>query len=158
MSCRKWQIQILRSQEGELNFKDEAALLSHLETCVHCGSAAEKFARIDHLFLKSPEPSVPPFLNERIVSRVTEEMRLGPWKSNLHRFMASFAYFRPALAGMMLVLGIGLGILTGLNLSHSIIPGSMSPSYDLLALAGTADETHAPSLDSIWTDTRGGGR
>ncbi len=61
MSCRKWQIKIFRWQEGDLNPKDEAALLRHLETCVHCRTSAEKFLELDRLFLKSPDPPVPSF-------------------------------------------------------------------------------------------------
>jgi anti-sigma factor RsiW len=158
MSCRKWQIQIFKWQEGELNPNDEAALLSHLETCVHCRTSAEKFLELNRLFLKSPDPVVPPFLNERIISSVIEEMRSNSWKSTLYRFIDSFSSFRPALAGMILVLGLGLGVLTGLNLSHSISLNSTASSYDLLALAGTEDGPSASSLDSIWTDTSGGGR
>ncbi|HTY24555.1 MAG TPA: zf-HC2 domain-containing protein [Desulfomonilaceae bacterium] len=157
MSCLKWQIQILKWHERELDQKDEAALSRHLETCVDCRSTADNFSELDRLLLKSPEPVVPTFLNERIVSRVIEEMRLSPWKNSFHRFMASFAYFRPALAGMILVLGIGLGVLTGLNLSHSINLGSTASSYDLLSLAGPEDDASASSLDAIWTDTSGGG-
>jgi hypothetical protein len=158
MSCRKWQIQILRWQEGELNPNYEAALLRHLETCVHCRSVVDGFSALDHLFLKSPDPAVPPFLNERIMSSVIEDMRSNSWKSTFYRFIDSFASFRPALAGMILVLGIGVGVLTGLNLSHSINPSSTAPSYDLLALTGAEDGPTASSLDSIWTYTRGGGR
>jgi hypothetical protein len=158
MSCRKWQIKIFRWQEGDLNPKDEAALLRHLETCVHCRTSAEKFLELDRLFLKSPEPAVPPFLNERIISSVIEEMRSNSWKSAFYRFIDSFASFRPAIVGTILVLGIGLGVLTGLNLSHSINPSSTTSSYDLLALAGTEDGPSVSSLDSIWTDTSGGGR
>jgi anti-sigma factor RsiW len=158
MSCRKWQIKIFRWQEGDLNPKDEAALLRHLETCVHCRTSAEKFLELDRLFLKSPEPAVPPFLNERIISSVIEEMRSNSWKSAFYRFIDSFASFRPAIVGTILVLGIGLGVLTGLNLSHSINLSSTTSSYDLLALAGTEDGPSVSSLDSIWTDTSGGGR
>jgi anti-sigma factor RsiW len=158
MSCRKWQIKIFRWQEGDLNPKDEAALLRHLETCVHCRTSAEKFLELDRLFLKSPEPAVPPFLNERIISSVIEEMRSNSWKSAFYGVISSLAPFRPALAVLILALGLGLGVLTGLNLSHSISLTSAAPSYDLLALAGTEDGPSASSLDSIWTDTSGGGR
>ncbi len=158
MSCRKWQIKIFKLQEGELNPNDEAALLRHLENCVHCRTSAEKFLELDRLFMKCPEPPVPPFLNQRIISSVTEEMRSNSWKSTFYRLIDSFASFRAALAVLILALGIGLGVLTGLNLSHSINLSSTASSYDLLALAGTEDGPSASSLDSIWTDTSGGGR
>ncbi len=145
-------------QEGELNPNDEAALLRHLETCVRCRTSAEKFLELDRLFMKCPEPPVPPFLNQRIISSVTEEMRSNSWKSTFYRLIDSFASFRAALAVLILALGIGLGVLTGLNLSHSIHLSSTASTYDLLALAGTEDGPSASSLDSIWTDTSGGGR
>ncbi|MGO9117995.1 MAG: anti-sigma factor family protein [Desulfomonilaceae bacterium] len=158
MSCRKWQIKMFRWQEGELNPNDEAALFRHLETCVHCRTSAEKFLELDRLFVRSPDPPLPPFLNQRIISSVIEEMRSNSWKSTFYPFVDSFAFFRPALAVLILVLGLGLGVLTGLNLSHSINLSSTASSYDLLALAGTDDGPSASSLDSIWTDTSGGGR
>jgi anti-sigma factor RsiW len=158
MSCRKWQIIIFRWQEGELNPNEEAALLRHLENCVHCRASAEKFLELDRLFVRSPDPAVPPFLNQRIISSVIEEMSSNSWRSTLYRFIDSLAFFRPALAVLILVLGLGLGVLTGLNLSHSINLSSTASSYDLLALAGTEDGPSASSLDSIWTGTSGGGR
>lgn len=158
MGCRKWEIQILRWQDGELDQESEAALLRHLETCAHCRITADRFSEIDRLLLESPDPLVPSFLNERIVSRVIEEMQESSYRGAFHHFVASFAYFRPAAAGIILVLGIGLGVLIGLNLSHSINTSSAGSSYDVLAQAGIEDGGRGSSLDFIWTDTDGGGR
>lgn len=154
MNCLKWEIQILRWHEGELDQEAEARLLRHLESCARCRSSANKFSKIDRFLLESPDVPIPSFLNEKIVSRVIEEMQ----KSSFHRFIASFAYFRPAVAGLILVLGIGVGGWTGLNLSHSMNTISTSHSYDVLALAGIAGEEPDTSLGFLWTESNGGER
>lgn len=160
MSCRKWEIQIVRWHGGELDQEFEEALLRHLETCSRCRITADTFAKIDRFLLESPDHPVPPFLNEKIVSRVIDEMRQDSLKGTFQHFAAVFAYFRPALAGIILVVGIGLGVLMGLNLSHSINTSSSSSgsSYDVLAFSGIEGGERDSSLDFIWTDTSGGGR
>jgi anti-sigma factor RsiW len=158
MGCREWEVQILRRQEGELDQESEAALLGHLKTCGHCRNTSDRFSEIDRFLIESPEPSVPSFLHQRIVSLVIEEMRQDAEKSTFHHFIAAFAYFRPALAGIILVVGIGLGVLTGLNLSHSRNTSSTGSSYDVLALAGIEGEGSDSSLEAVWTDANGGGR
>ena len=80
MSCRKWEVQILRWHEGALDQRAEASLFQHLGICVRCRTLADKFLDIDSLFLKSQEPSLPPFLKERIVSSVSEAMRQDPMR------------------------------------------------------------------------------
>jgi predicted anti-sigma-YlaC factor YlaD len=158
MPCQKWHIQILRWHEGELDHEAEAALLKHLEACARCRTVAENFSQLDGFLLQSPEPPVPPFLSEKIVSRVVEEMRQDSLKGAFQPFAALFAHFRPVLLGIILALGIGLGVLMGLNLSHSINTTPAGSSYDVLALAGMEGGAGDSSLDFIWTDANGGGR
>ena len=158
MSCRNWEVQILRWHEGQLDQKSEATLLRHLETCADCRKISDKFSEIDRFLLESLEPPSPYFLNERIVSRVTEQMRQDAAKSPWHSFITSFAYVRPALAGIILLVGVGLGVLTGLNLSHSIITTSTGSSYDVLASSGIEGGRSDASFDFIWADTDGGRR
>ncbi len=158
MSCRKWEIQILRWHGGELDQEAETSLLGHLETCAHCRKMSAKFSEIDRFLLESPEPSVPYLLNERIASRVEERMRQDAERNAFQRFITSFAYVRPALAGIILLIGVGLGVLTGLNLSHSIITGASGSSYDVLTMAGIENGGSDSSLDALWLDAQGGGR
>jgi len=158
MNCRKWEIQILRQQHDELDPESEAALVKHLETCSHCRSTADKFSELDRLLLESREPTVPPFLRERIVSRVVEQMREDSLKSPLRNFISFFAHRRPILAGFILAAGIGIGVLTGLDLSRSMHLGSSAYSYDVLAFSGIEGGERDSYLYFIWTDTNGGGR
>lgn len=158
MSCRKWQIQIIKWHEGWLDHESEAALLSHLSTCVHCRSVADKSSEIGRLVVESPDPSVPPFLKEKIVSRVIEEMRQDSLTRVFHHFTAFFTRFRPALAGIILVLGIGLGVFAGSNLFHFINVGSSGSSYDVVTMAGIEAGASSSSLDFVWTETEGGVR
>ena len=75
MSCRKWEVQILRWQAGTLDRSAEASVLRHLESCAHCRTLAGQFSKIDSLLSESEEPFLPPFLKERIVGTVSEAMR-----------------------------------------------------------------------------------
>ena len=158
MSCRKWQVRILRMREEKLGQEDEAALARHLEGCARCRGMAEKFSLVDKALLQSPEPPMPPFLKEKIVSHVIGVMRE---ESLGRRFLPSLGflnYFRPMVPGVVLVFGIVLGIWTGLNLSRSINSNFTGSSYDLLTQAGIGARERGSSLDFIWTDGNGGGR
>jgi hypothetical protein len=155
MSCRKWEVQILRWHEGTLDHRAAARLFQHLGICIHCRTLADKFLDIDRLFLKSPEPSLPPFLKERIVSSVSEAMLQVPEKGIFSHFFSSLAPFRPAIAGALLVLGIGLGVLTGWDLARSMAKDVVRPSHDLLSLAGIEGEGSGSSLEFMWTDNNG---
>ena len=59
MGCRKWEIQILRREEGRLDKESEAALLKHLKTCARCRDTTDRFAEIDRFLLEQPDPLIP---------------------------------------------------------------------------------------------------
>ncbi len=156
MSCRKWEAQILRWQEGGLDQGAEGRLQQHLESCVRCRTLADKFSELDGLFSKCREPSLPPFLTEKIVSALSEEIRADSMRGIFSRFFGFFDSFRPAVVGAVLVLGIVLGAMTGWNLAQSVSREATVSSHDLLSLAGFgASETGTP-LEFIWTDSSEG--
>ena len=155
MNCRKWEVQILRWQEGTLDDGTEARLLRHLETCAHCRTLAEKFPEVDDLLLTPTEPSLPPFLQERIVSTVSEVMRQDSMSGFFSRFLSFLASFRPAIAVAVLVLGIGLGVATGWDLAKSMTGNCTGSSYDLLSSAGLGSDESGSFLEFIWTDSNG---
>jgi hypothetical protein len=156
MSCRKWQVQILRWHEGALDEEAEALLLQHLGSCVHCRTLADKYTQIDGLFLNSEEPSLPPLLKEKIVNSVSEAMKQDSTRSIFSNFFRFLASFRPAVAGAVFVLGIGLGAVTGWTLAQSVFEGATVHSHDLLSLAGFGDSSDGSFLEFIWTDHNGG--
>ena len=153
MSCRKWEVQILRWHDGTLDDVAEARLVQHIGTCLRCRSLAEKSPDLDSLFLESQEPSLPPFLKERIVATVSEAIQEDSRRGVVSRFFNLLVSLRPAVAGALLVLGIGLGVVTGWNLAQSVSRGDTS--YDLLSLAGFGSDGSGSSLEFIWTDSNG---
>lgn len=153
MSCGKWEIQILRWQEGMLDQGAEGRLMQHLKSCPHCRSLADKFPELDGLFSKCEEPALPPVLKEKIVGTVTEAIREDSMGGSFWRFFSIFDSFKPAVVGVVLVLGIGLGIFTGWNLARSTAKEAAVSSHDLLSLAGFGGSETGSSLDFIWTDT-----
>ncbi len=131
---------------------------------VSCGilgaaSIAEPWRRslseIDSLFVKSQEPSLPPFLKERIVSTVSEAMRQDSGRGIFSHFFSFLASLRLAVVGAVLVLGIGLGVFTGWDLARSITRHVAGSSYDLVSLAGLGGEESGSSLEFMWTDNNG---
>lgn len=152
MNCRKCEIHILRKSLGELDQKAEARLLLHLETCKRCQAISEKFSEIDGLFSKCPETPLPPFLKERMFGVVSEAMREDSTRSWLGRFFSLFAPCKPAIAGLVLMIGIGIGIATGWNLAHSIFREASSPSHDLLSLADFTSPGTGVRMDFIWSE------
>ncbi len=155
MSCRKWQIQILRLHEGALDEEAQALLLQHLGICIHCRTLADKYTEIDGLFLNSEEPSLPPFLKEKIVNSVSDEMHQDSMSGIFSRFYRFLVSFRPAVAGAVFVLGIGLGAVTGWTLAQTVFDRATVPSHDLLSLAGFGDSSSGSFLEFIWTDNNG---
>lgn len=153
MRCQKWEVQILRWHEGTLDEEAETFLFQHLESCARCRTLADKFSDLDSLFSKTGDPSLPPFLKERIMSSVSESMRQDSMKGALSRFFSVFASFRPAIAVAVLVLGIGLGVITGWNLARSITGGGIASSHDLVSLAGIGDSGSGSLLEFILTDS-----
>jgi hypothetical protein len=155
MGCRKWEVQVLKRHEGTQAPGAEARLMRHLELCARCRTLAEKFSELDSLFSTSREPSLPPFLKERIVICVSEAMRQDAVKGVFSRFFGLFVSFRPAVAGAVLVLGIGLGVISGWNLARSMTGDGLASSHDLLSLAGFGDPGGGSFLEFILTDSNG---
>lgn len=155
MRCRKWEVRILRWHEGALDARAEALLLQHLESCAHCRTLADKFSAMDSMFENSQAPVLPPFLRERIVSSVYDAMRQDSTRGIFSRFLISLVSLRPAVAMTLLVLGIGLGMVTGWNLAQAVSRGAPVSSYDLLSVAGFGGAGGGSSLDFIWTDSNG---
>lgn len=152
MSCRKWELQILRWQEGELDKGIEERVLQHLESCVRCRTLAKQFSEVDSLVSNCGEPALPPFLREKVVSTVSEVIRQDPMRGTFSRFFSFLDFCKPAVAGAILVLGIGLGVVTGWNLAQSMTRNGTGSSYDLLSLAGLGGEENGSSLEFIWSD------
>ncbi len=155
MSCRKWEIQILRWHEGLLDKVAEARLLRHLARCVHCRRLADKFSVVDGLLVDSQATPLPPFLKEKIVSSVTETMRQDSMSTIFSGPYVFAASFRSVLVGAVFLLGIGLGIATGWDLAKSVTNDCSGTPYDLLSLAGIEGNGSGSSLEFIWTDTNG---
>lgn len=153
MSCLRWEVQILRWQKGELDRQAEALLLKHLENCINCRSLAEKFSDVDKLLMQSTESSLPPFLKERIVSAIAEEMRQDSTRGAVSHFFDFLVSLRPAVAGAVLVLGVLLGVATGWSLAKSVLRDTNASSYDLLSLAQFGGAESGSSLEFLWTDS-----
>lgn len=153
MSCRKWEIQILRRAQGELAPEADAGLSKHLENCKQCRVLAAKFSDLDALFPKCSRPTLPPLLPDKIIATVSEAMREDSTKGPVWTFFNFFASLRPAIAGACLALGIVIGVVSGSNLAKSVSRTPTASQHDLLSLAGLGGSEMASSLEFIWTDT-----
>lgn len=153
MSCRKWEIQILRRSEGGFDQNGEANLMHHLERCESCRTISAKFSEVDDLFSQCRDPSLPPFLKEKIVSTVSEAIREDSTRRAFSGLFSYLSALRPGIAAVLLVLGIGLGLSTGWSLAQSMSGPATVSSHDLLSLAGFEGSETGLSLEFIWTDS-----
>ena len=158
MSCRKWQVQISKWHEGELNEQGEAALLRHLETCRYCRSVEAKLRAVTGLLKQSRELPVPDFLARRITASVSEKMRQHSGIGITGLIDLLLYRYRAAFTSGILVIALCIGGLAGYELNGyaTVIPET--PSYDLLTMGGISAESQSTTLSLIWHDNGEGVR
>ena len=158
MPCRKWQVQISKWHEGELNDEGVNALLRHLESCRYCRSQEIRLREVRVLLKESHELPVPEFLTQRITASVSERMQQGS-SLGITGLLGFLSYrHRVAVTTGILVIGLCVGGLAGQILSGYATAVSETPSYDLLALGGISAESQSTLLSPIWRDKTEGVR
>ena len=152
MRCRKWEVRISRWHAGDLEQKDEAALLRHLNACPRCRGVEEQFREVERFLESSPQLAVPPFLNEKIVLRVREEMdqRTEGVVSAFLRFR--FRFVRNALILGLSTAGVLLGVVVGSSLIQSFQPPEGAGHFDLIATVLPNGADADSTFEFIWTD------
>ena len=152
MGCRKWQIMISRRHRGEISAREEQALLRHLKVCDECRDLERQFREVERFLAESVEPAFPPFLHQRIVARVSEEMRRDAEPGFFGRLLWPLGALRPLLAAGLMLTGIFLGIWTGTNLAGSLGSVSRTPSHDLVSLAMGNGAVFDPEFEFLWSE------
>ncbi len=159
MACGKWQVLISRRHRSDICAQEERALLDHLKVCDECSELEQKFERVEHFLAESLEPEIPQFLHQRIVARVSEEMRRDAEAGLLGRLLRPFAILRPVLAAGLMLTGIFLGIWTGTNLAGSLSSVPSPPAQDLVTLAMGNGAVVDQEFEFLWSERpKDGGR
>jgi predicted anti-sigma-YlaC factor YlaD len=156
MKCSKSQILLSQRSHGELDAVAEVALREHLERCADCRRIASEFENVDFLLRDSVPPLMPPLLHQKIVSRVTEEMRDDALRGRRGRFGSIFRRLGAALTFAALAAGICLGVMIGWNLSQSLDTTMVASTCDLISMAGLDINGQDSVLDAPGLGRNGG--
>lgn len=154
MSCEDRQIQISRFLRGDLSDPEIEPLLKHLEKCEECRIAEREFKSVERFLSGSGDPVVPPFLNQRIVARITEEMAADANAGILSGLFRPFLALKPMRAAGVMAAALFLGVLTGANLLSSFNDVRRHPQSDVIALAFGPNLEFA-SLEAVYLDDQG---
>ena len=152
MRCRKWEVWISRWHTGDLGPEDEAALLKHLAACPRCRAVEEQFRAVERLFVRSPAPPVPPFLNEKIVLRVREEMRQRTEGFFTRLLLFRFHFVRHALILGLSTAGVLLGVVVGSSLTQSFRTPAGARPFDVVSCVLPSESAAGSTFEFIWTD------
>ena len=122
MRCRNVKSRLNRYLDGELSDQERRAFERHVGVCAACHEALERLRAADAAVLQLAEPpDVPTGFAERVIARAARRRQQRPlvvpfWKS-----------FSPAMrvaAAAMVMLGLGVGVLMGMDLAR----GPATPS------------------------------
>ncbi|MBI5251990.1 MAG: zf-HC2 domain-containing protein [Desulfomonile tiedjei] len=155
MNCKDRQIQISQFHRGELSDPEVESLLEHLEKCDECRMADREFKHVEHFLRSSADPPVPPFLNQRIIARVTEEMRKDRNAGILARLFAPLRVLKPLHAAGVIMVALCLGMLTGSNLLYSFNGIHLPQQDDVVSLVFGNNSSDPASFDFLYKDDQG---
>ena len=106
-------------QDGELKPREEKELRRHLQDCHSCKEAYENLERVWQAIGRLEEIRPDPWFYRQLVGRIHE--RKHGWLPALRRVFQFVG--APAVASIILILGIGAGIHLGSNLvRHGLLP------------------------------------
>ena len=144
MRCRNVKSRLNRYLDGELSDQERRAIERHVGTCAACHEALERLRAAEMALSQLPASTdVPSGFAERAVARAARRREQRPLVAP---FWQSFTPAMRVAAAAMLMLGLGLGALMGMDL----LRGSPTPS-DVAA----ADPAAVYGLDYL-SDAPGG--
>ena len=155
MACPGRHIQISSLHRGNLSEHETESLLDHLEQCETFRSLDFEFKSVERFLATSADPQVPPLLYQRIVDRVTEEMKRDSSGGILTRFLAPFRLLKPLQAAVVIVAGLSLGVLTGSNLVSPFQGFSRHLQADVISLVFENGSTDPAGFDFVCSDDQG---
>ena len=157
MRCRKWAIEISKWHEGELTQEGEAKLLCHLEDCPHCRALEARLRTVHSMLMGAPELPIPELLSQKITASVVERMR-DRSVSRVSRILGFLSYHTRLVPTAVLIVGLCVGGLAGLEIARFMEVRPYASSCDLLSFGGIGTQGESQDFGFIWQVEGKGGR
>ena len=142
MRCRDVNSRLNRYLDGELSDQERRAIERHVGTCAACHEALERLHGADAAVLQLPEPpDVPTGFAQRVIARAARRREQRPLVAP---FWQSFSPAMRVAAAAMVMLGLGIGVLMGLDLVRGPATPSDVAAADLDAVYGFDYLSDAP--------------
>ena len=128
MKCRSTQKKLSAYQDGELKPLEQEELGRHLLSCQPCREEYEKLERVWQTLGKLEEIRPDPWFYPQLVRKLKEPRKRGllPTLQHVFRFIGA-----PAIASIILVIGLAAGSYLGSNLARrDLFPSQSIPVSD----------------------------
>ena len=128
MKCRSTQKKLSAYQDGELKPLEQEELGRHLLSCQPCREEYEKLERVWQTLGKLEEIRPDPWFYPQLVRKLKEPRKRGllPALEHVFRFIGA-----PAIASIILVIGLAAGSYLGTNLARrDLFPSPSIPVSD----------------------------
>lgn len=155
MGCQKRQIQISRFHRGELPDSEAESLAAHIEKCADCQAVDAEYRSVEGFLAASGDPTVPPFLDARIIARVTEEMKKGRNAGLLAGLFAPLRVLKPMHVAVVMILALFAGVLTGSNFPPISDGVTRKSQNDLISMAFGTESPNSSTFDLVCPDDQG---
>ena len=162
MRCRNVTSRLNRYLDGELSDREHRAVERHAAACAACREALERLRSAETALSQLPAvPYVPDGFAERAITRAAQRREQRPL---VVPFWKSFSPTMRVAAAAMVMLGLGIGALMGLDLARSPATPSDVAAADLDAVYGfdylseTPDGSLADAYITLASTNNGGGQ
>ncbi len=126
--CHRAEMLIARAVEGDLSPEEQRRLEGHVLSCASCRETMAELQALEYLLdgISRKPPLSPPFLSQRIISRLPSNMEPG-WLASL-----GFRILQPAAVVAGILFAVALGYLGRDLLLSSRAPGPVSQSVHII--------------------------
>ena len=133
--------------DAELPAAERARVEEHLHECASCRQALDRLRGVAAALAQAPEPPpVPVRFAERLMATAARRAEQASHRPVVVRLWPSFPPAMRVAAAAMLVLGIGVGVLMGWDLSRTPSkPSRLAAAADLNAVYGLDYLSEAPT-------------
>ena len=162
MHCRNVKSRLNRYLDGELSDQERRAIERHVGACAVCHEALERLRAAGAAVLQLAEPpDVPAGFSHRVIARAAWRREHPPL---VVPFWRSFSPAMRVAAAAMVILGLGIGVLMGLDLVRG--PGTQSDVaaadpdvvYDFDYFSETPGGSLADAYITLASANNGGGQ
>jgi len=128
MRCKNVKSRLNRYLDGELSDRKRHAVQRHVAACAACREALERLGAAEGVLRQLAEPpDVPTGFAQRVIARAARRREQRPFVAP---FRKSFSPAMRVAAAAMVTLGLGVGVLMGLDLVRAPATPTDVPAAD----------------------------